>query len=183
MQFQFTTLAIEGLILVEPKVYTDNRGYFLETYNHAAFTAAGISDLFVQDNESYSTAGVIRGIHYQRPPNAQAKLVRVVQGSIWDVAVDLREDSPTKGKWVGIELSAENKRQLYLPDWCAHGFYVQSETALVLYKVSKEYSPENEEGIAWDDPELAIDWPSKNPGLSARDQKWHSFSKAVQHFK
>jgi dTDP-4-dehydrorhamnose 3,5-epimerase len=163
MPCQFQKLDTGGVILVIPRVFQDDRGYFLETYKRSEFEAAGITEYFVQENHSFSMAGVVRGLHFQSEPKAQGKLVRVVEGSVWDVAVDLRPDSATFGKWVAAELSAENKHQLYLPPWCAHGFCVLSNTAQVVYKVTNEYSPENEGGIAWDDPELAIDWPESSP--------------------
>ncbi len=180
MPCQFKELELGGVILVVPRVFTDDRGYFLETYKYSEFAAAGITERFVQENHSFSTAKVVRGLHFQSAPKAQGKLVRVVQGSIWDVAIDLRPTAPTFGKWVAAELSEENKHQLYLPPWCAHGFCVVSETAQVVYKVTDEYSPEHERGIAWDDAQLAIDWPEKQPGLSARDQRWPSFAEATK---
>lgn len=183
MPCQFKELEIGGVVLVVPRVFADDRGYFLETYKYSEFAAAGITERFVQENHSFSTAQVVRGLHFQTAPKAQGKLVRAVQGRIWDVAVDMREDSPAFGRWVAAELSDENKHQLYLPPWCAHGFCVLSETAQVVYKVTDEYSPQHEGGIAWDDPQLAIDWPEKQPGLSARDQKWPSFAEAVKRLR
>jgi dTDP-4-dehydrorhamnose 3,5-epimerase len=181
MPFAFTEQSISGVILVEPRIIRDDRGYFFESYKRSEFHANGICEDFVQENQSCSTAGVIRGLHYQRVPKAQGKLVRVVQGSVWDVAVDLRRDSPTFRMWVGVELSAENRRQIYLPPYCAHGFYVNSEAAQVVYLATNEYSPKDEAGIAWNDPLLAIPWPTKNPALSARDQRWPSFDEAAAH--
>lgn len=182
MPFSFEELAIPGIVLVKPRVFADNRGHFLETYRYSDFAAAGIPDRLVQENQSFSTANVVRGLHFQRPPRAQAKLVRVTRGAVWDVAVDLRRDASTFGQWVAAELSAENNHQLYVPSWCAHGFCVLSDSAEVVYKVTDEYSPENEGGIAWDDPALAIDWPLKNPGLSARDQQWPAFAEAIDRY-
>ncbi|MBL8240372.1 MAG: dTDP-4-dehydrorhamnose 3,5-epimerase [Bryobacterales bacterium] len=183
MPCEFKDLALGGVTLVVPRVFKDDRGYFLESYKYSEFAAAGITERFVQENHSFSTAHVVRGLHFQLAPKAQGKLVRVVQGSVWDVAVDLRPDSPTFGKWVAAELSDQNHHQLYLPPWCAHGFCVLSEVAQVVYKVTDEYSPQHEGGIAWDDPQLAIDWPEKQPGLSARDQKWPPFAEVVKRLQ
>lgn len=182
LPFELQELDIDGVLLIKPRVFSDNRGYFLETYKYSEFAAAGIADRFVQENHSFSAAHVIRGLHYQRPPRAQGKLVRVIQGAVWDVAVDMRRESSTFRKWVAAELTEENKHQLYVPPFCAHGFCVISETAQVVYRVTEEYSPENEGGVAWDDPEIAIRWPEKDPALSLRDQQWPSFSSAVDHY-
>lgn len=154
----FETCTIPGLVIVTPKVLADSRGYFFEAYNQKPFAAAGIDVCFVQDNQSRSSYGVIRGLHYQRNPHAQAKLVRVLQGSILDVAVDIRHGSPTFGKHFSIELSADNNKQLFIPAGFAHGFSVLSETAVVLYKCDAYYSKETEGGIRFDDPQLNIDW-------------------------
>lgn len=172
MPFRAEPLAIAGVLLVEPKVFPDARGFFMETYKQSDFAKVGITEIFVQENHSRSSRGILRGLHFQRGSAAQAKLVRAIVGEIFDVAVDLRRDSPTFGKWVGATLSAENKRMLYLPPWCAHGFQVLSEIAEVLYKTSREYAPEHEGGIAWNDPAVCIDWPIAGPTLSERDQKW-----------
>jgi dTDP-4-dehydrorhamnose 3,5-epimerase len=155
---QFETCTIPGLVIVTPKVFQDSRGYFFEAYNRQPFFANGIDADFVQDNQSRSTYGVIRGLHYQRNPFAQAKLVRVLQGVILDVAVDIRKGSPTYGQHFSIELSEENRRQLYIPAGFAHGFSVLSETAIVLYKCDQYYSKDSEGGIRFDDPALGIDW-------------------------
>jgi dTDP-4-dehydrorhamnose 3,5-epimerase len=152
------TCNIPGLLVIEPRVFEDSRGYFFEAYNETAFTAQGISTRFVQDNQSRSTYGVIRGLHYQLHPNAQAKLLRVVEGSILDVAVDIRKGSPTYGQHFSLELSADNKKQLLIPAGFAHGFSVLSPVAVLLYKCDHLYSKESEGGIRFDDPELAIDW-------------------------
>ena len=156
----FERLAIPDVILVTPKRFGDERGYFSETFRENDYAAAGITGPFVQDNHAYSAqAGVLRGLHYQRPPSAQAKLVRCTRGAIFDVAVDIRQGSKTFGKYVSAELSAENGAQLYIPVGFAHGYLTLTEQCDVLYKVSDYYSPEDEGGLAWDDPMLAIDWP------------------------
>lgn len=154
----FIPTEIPGLLLVEPTVFGDSRGYFFESFNAQEYLQAGIPAAFVQDNQSFSAYGVIRGLHFQRNPNAQTKLVRVLSGKILDVAVDIRRGSPTYGKVFSIELSAENKRQLYIPRGFAHGFSVLSETAEVLYKCDNFYHKASEGGIRFDDPALAIDW-------------------------
>ncbi len=147
-----------GLCVIQPKVFTDSRGYFFESYRHDIFLKAGISFLPVQDNESKSVMGVIRGLHYQLKPFDQAKLIRVVIGKVLDVAVDLRRDSPTFGKWFGIELDSENKNQLFIPRGFAHGFSVLSDTTIIQYKCDNVYNPKYECGISLADPELNIDW-------------------------
>ena len=149
---------IEGLLIIEPKVYRDERGYFLESYHQERLNALGISHLFIQDNQSRSVRGVIRGLHYQEEPYAQTKLVRVTEGTIYDVAVDLREGSDTYGSWFGIELSINNHLQLLIPKGFAHGFSVLSEHATILYKCDTNYHPESESGIRFDDPDLKIEW-------------------------
>ena len=149
---------IEGVFIIEPRVFADPRGYFYESYSAAKLKEAGIETVFVQDNQSKSSYGVIRGLHYQLPPHPQVKLVRAVEGRILDVAVDVREGSATFGKWVAVELSADNKRQLYIPHGFAHGFSVLSETAIVQYKCDDYYHPETEGGIIYNDPALGIDW-------------------------
>ena len=155
---QTTRLAIPDVILIEPKVFGDARGFFFESFNQRAFNAAtGTNYAFVQDNHSRSSRGVLRGLHYQIQ-QPQGKLVRVVQGAVFDVAVDIRKSSPTFGQWVGAELSADNHRQLWVPPGFAHGFVVLSDTAEFLYKTTDYYAPEYERCIAWDDPALAIDW-------------------------
>jgi len=156
--------------IIEPRVYPDERGFFFESYNQRAYTAQGLDDVFVQDNHSRSTRDTLRGLHYQVDPG-QVKLVRVAVGAVWDVAVDVRFGSPTFGQWVGVELSAENRRQLYVPVGFAHGFCVLSDVAEFLYKVTTFYSPPDERGIAWDDPDLAISWPVAAPLLSPRDRQ------------
>jgi dTDP-4-dehydrorhamnose 3,5-epimerase len=166
-----TSTKIADVMLLEPKVFGDERGFFYESFNHQAFEeATGVKTRFVQDNHSKSSQGVLRGLHYQEQ-NAQGKLVRVVQGAVFDVAVDIRKHSPTFGQWVGEILSAENKRQLWVPAGLAHGFLVLTETAEFLYKTTAYYTPAHERCIAWNDATLAIDWPLANipPRLSAKD--------------
>ena len=167
-----TPTRIPDVMVVEPKVFGDARGFFYESFNQAAFNVAtGTVFEFVQDNHSRSSQGVLRGLHYQLSPHAQGKLVRVVQGEVFDVAVDIRRSSPTFGKWVGAVLSAENKNQLWVPPGFAHGFVTLSETAEFLYKTTDFYSPASERCIAWDDPEIAIEWPIDfSPSLSGKDQ-------------
>lgn len=169
MPFTFRRLEIPEVVLVEPKVFGDERGYFMETYKMPDFVAAGITESFVQDNHSRSTRGVLRGLHYQNPPFAQGKLVRVVRGEVFDVAVDIRRGSPTWGRWVGVVLSEENKKSLYLPPGMAHGFCVLSDVADVVYKTTSVYSAESEAGIIWNDEDLNIDWPVEQPVLSEKD--------------
>lgn len=171
MSFQFRRLGIPGLVLVESKRFEDARGAFMEAYQEAAFAAAGIPDRFVQSNLSRSVRGTLRGLHYQKPPRAQAKLLLVLKGGIFDVAVDLRKDSPGFGKWESVELAANTGRMLYVPPGFAHGFCVTSDEAEVLYQVSAEYAPELDRGIRWDDPALAIPWPVAKPLLSPKDEK------------
>ena len=149
---------IEGLYLIQPKVFGDNRGYFMETYNYNAFKEAGLDMVFVQDNQSSSTKGVLRGLHYQKN-HTQGKLVRVLSGEVFDVAVDLREGSATYGKWYGVELSEENKKQFLIPEGFAHGFLVLSDEAEFCYKVNDFWHPNDEGGLAWNDPAIGIRWP------------------------
>lgn len=182
MPFAFKKLDIPGLVLIEPKVFEDGRGFFMETYRMLDFVAAGIKDNFVQENHSRSTKGVLRGLHYQNPPFAQGKLVRVVRGEIFDVAVDIRKSSPTWGKWVGVILSEENKNMLYVPPDFAHGFCVLSKIAEVIYKTTDVYSAESEAGIIWNDEDLNIDWPVKKPILSEKDGKLPSLKNANIRF-
>lgn len=167
-----TPLAIPEVILFEPKVFGDERGFFFESFNQRAFDeAVGRAVQFVQDNHSRSSRHVLRGLHYQLAPRMQGKLVRVVQGEVFDVAVDVRRSSPTFGQWVGAHLSAANKCQLWVPEGFAHGFVTLSETAEFLYKTTDFYAPECERAIAWNDPQLAIDWPLQGePLLSGKDR-------------
>jgi dTDP-4-dehydrorhamnose 3,5-epimerase len=172
MPFTFGATELPGVLVVEPTVFGDHRGFFLETYKESDFAAAGLDVHFAQENHSRSRWKILRGLHYQRPPFAQGKLVRTIVGEIFDVAVDLRSDSPTFGKWVGVTLSADNRRSLYVPPWCAHGFCVLSDHAEVIYKTTTEYRPAFEHGIRWDDPALNINWPLSDVILSDRDRCW-----------
>ena len=166
------SFTIPGLILLEPKVFCDGRGYFFESFNQKTFEEAiGLSPRFVQENHSKSIKGVLRGLHYQLPPKAQGKLLRVIHGEIFDAVVDIRKDSPTFGQWLGEVLSADNKKQLWIPLGFAHGFLTLSESAEVLYKATDFYAPEFERCIAWNDTEIGIEWPIQNaPLLSGKDQ-------------
>jgi len=164
------TCDIPGLLILEPKVFGDARGFFLETWNQFRYREAGVGEDFVQDNLSFSRRGILRGLHFQNP-KPQGKLLQVLQGAVFDVAVDIRRSSPTFGKWHGLVLSGENKRQFYIPAGFAHGFVVLSETALFHYKCTEFYSPKDEMAIRWDDPDIGIAWPLKEPLLSERDAK------------
>jgi len=178
MPFIFKRLELAGLVLIEPKVFEDERGFFMETYKAPDFMAAGIKVNLVQENHSRSGKGVLRGLHYQNPPFAQGKLVRVARGEIFDVSVDIRKGSPTWGKWVGVVLSEGNRNMLYVPAGLAHGFCVLSEIAEVLYKTTAVYSAESEAGIIWNDEDLNIDWPVKEPILSEKDRRWPTLKNA-----
>jgi len=169
MPFRFERLEIPDVILIEAKAFEDARGFFMEIYKRSEFEANGIPHGFVQDNHSHSVHGVLRGLHYQKHPKAQGKLVFVIRGEIFDVAVDIRQGSPTYGRWVSVTLSAKNRRMLYVPVGFAHGFCVLSEEADVVYKVTSEYAPELDRGIVWNDPELSIRWPIQQPILSPKD--------------
>jgi len=171
MPFTFPKLSIPDVILVEARTFPDDRGFFMESFKESEFIKNGIATKFVQDNYSQSSKGTLRGLHYQKDPKAQAKLVTVLKGEIFDVGVDIRQNSPTFGKWVGEILSENNHRLLYVPEGFAHGFCVLSDKADVIYKVNNEYSPENDRGILWNDPDVNVDWPMENPTLSEKDQK------------
>lgn len=174
-----TPTAIPEVLILEPKVFGDARGFFFESFNQKAFNEATGLDLdFVQDNHSRSAKGVLRGLHYQLPPHAQGKLVRVVRGAVFDVAVDIRKGSPTFGQWVGVELSEDNHRQLWIPPGFAHGFLTLSDSADFLYKTTDYYAPSHERCIAWNDPGIGITWPGVGmaPQLSAKDQTGLSLS-------
>ena len=160
---------IPGLLIVEPAVFGDARGFFVEMWNRARYAAAGLEVDFVQDNLSYSAQGILRGLHFQNP-NPQGKLVQVLQGEVFDVVVDLRRSSPAFGRWEGVSLNGETKRQVYVPPGCAHGFVVVSPTALFHYKCTALYSPKDELSLRWDNPDLGIRWPIAAPQLSAKDQ-------------
>ncbi len=165
-----TRFEIEGLLLIEPKVFGDARGFFLESWNELRYREAGLAATFVQDNLSFSRRGALRGLHFQNPA-PQAKLVSVLQGEVFDVAVDIRRRSPTFGRWHGVNLSAENKRQFFIPPGFAHGFAVLSDAALFFYKCTDFYAPQHEVTVAWDDPDIGIQWPLANPVLSDKDQR------------
>lgn len=174
----------EGLLIIEPRVFADSRGYFFESFNSKAFEQAGIDFKPVQDNESRSSRGVIRGLHYQLSPYAQAKLIRVVEGKIFDVGVDLRKNSPTFMKWFGMEIDSENKIQILMPKGFAHGFSVLSEYAVIQYKVDNLYNKESERGIIYDDPELGIDWRLGKtvPVISDKDRENRPLKEAEHNF-
>jgi dTDP-4-dehydrorhamnose 3,5-epimerase len=180
----FTTTPLPGVIVFEPRVFPDDRGFFFESYNQRLFNDNNILNVFVQDNQSFSSYGVIRGLHYQREPHAQSKLVRVVQGKILDVVVDLRTGSPAFGKSFGIELSAENKKQLFIPRGFAHGFSVLSETAELAYKCDQFYNKQSESGIRYNDPHLKIDWkiPSGKALISEKDAQLPEFNTSITDF-
>lgn len=169
MPFEFKETEIKDLLLIQSKKFGDDRGFFVETFKKSDFLAAGIKEEFVQDNHSCSEKGVLRGIHFQSEPMAQGKLVRVTKGKVWDVAVDLRKDSETFGKWHGIELSAENGTMFYVPPGFGHGFVTLEDDTHFMYKCTNEYSPDHDGGIRWDDPELGIEWPLKDVQVSAKD--------------
>jgi dTDP-4-dehydrorhamnose 3,5-epimerase len=174
MAFEFERLEIEGVVLVRARCYADERGFFAETYKQSKFAANGIEEAFVQDNLSHSVRGVLRGLHFQAEPGAQGKLVMALRGEIYDVAVDIRRESPTFGRWLavtlrGAEAGSGKREMLYVPGGLAHGFCVVSEEADVLYKVTAEYAPALERGIVWNDPDLRIRWPVDRPIVSAKD--------------
>ncbi len=173
-KIKVTKCDIEGLYVIEPSVFGDNRGYFMETYNQNDFHEEGLDMVFVQDNQSMSTKGVLRGLHFQKE-FPQGKLVRVVRGTVFDVAVDLRANSKTYGKWFGVELSADNKKQFYISEGFAHGFVVLSDEAEFVYKCTDFYHPGDEGGVLWNDPDIGIDWPipdGMEPILSEKDKLW-----------
>ena len=183
MSFVIEPLSISGLFSIQPKVFGDERGYFLETYSQRDFAAAGIAARFVQDNQSKSRRGVLRGLHFQKD-HPQGKLVRVISGEVFDVAVDLRVGSPTFGKWEGVTLSGERQNQLLIPVGFAHGFLVLSEEAVFAYKCTEFYHPEDEDGIRWDDPTIGIQWPDigMTPILAARDAAFPAFDPGRRYF-
>jgi len=168
---QITPTPLDGMLIIEPRVFEDERGYFLETHHYQRFQSADIGCTFVQDNLSFSKKNVLRGLHFQKT-KPQAKLIQVISGGIFDVGVDLRQGSATFGKWFGAVLSEENKRQIFVPEGFAHGFCVLSQSAHVAYKCSDYYDPEDEGGLHWSDPDIAIDWPLKKPILSAKDSQF-----------
>jgi len=172
---------LPGVMIIEPKVFGDPRGFFMESWNQARYEEHGLPAVFVQDNLSFSQKGVLRGLHFQNP-NAQGKLVSVLQGEVFDVAVDIRVGSPTMGEWVGVTLSSENKRQFYIPEGFAHGFCVTSETALFAYKCTEVYQPQSEYGVSWQDPDLGIQWPIEKPLLSEKDLNYPRLSEIKTKF-
>jgi dTDP-4-dehydrorhamnose 3,5-epimerase len=169
MPFKFTPTQLPEIILIEPKVFEDGRGYLLESYKQSEFKKNNISEKFVQDNHSQSTKGVLRGFHYQINPYAQGKLIRCIRGEIWDVVVNIRRSSPNYLQWVGETLSEFNKKMLYIPVGFAHGFVTLSDIAEIAYKTTEEYNPNYEKGIRWDDPDIGINWPEIDLHLSDRD--------------
>jgi len=183
MPFSFQKLDIPEVILVETQSFPDNRGFFMESFKESDFENYGINTNFVQDNFSHSVKNVLRGLHYQKNPKAQAKLVSALRGEIFDVAVDIRKSSPTYGKWVGEILSEKNHKLLYVPEGFAHGFCVLSDEADVLYKVNNEYSPEHEKGIIWNDPTVNIMWPIDKPILNDKDAQLPDLKNADNNFK
>jgi len=182
MPFTFIPLAIPDVLLIEPRVFGDERGFFLETYKYSDFAAVGVPRHFVQVNHSRSARNVLRGLHYQKAPAAQGKLVLVMNGAIFDVAVDIRKGAPTYGQWVGATLSADNHHLLYIPPGFAHGFCILSESADVLYQITVEYSPEHDRGILWNDPDIGVEWPITNPQLSAKDTQQPRLHAADNNF-
>jgi dTDP-4-dehydrorhamnose 3,5-epimerase len=182
MAFTFQQLEIPEVILIEAQALADGRGFFVERYKRSDFSANGIDDTFVQDNYSHSLRGVLRGLHYQKHPKAQAKLVTVLKGEIFDVAVDIRRGSPTYGRWVGKTLAAKDCHLLYIPVGFAHGFCVLSEQADVLYKVTEEYAPELDRGVIWNDPDIGIRWPIDAPKISLKDAKLPSLESSGSDF-
>lgn len=183
MLFKYERLSIPDVILITPEQFEDSRGYFMEVYKKSEFERFGIREPFVQDNFSKSRKGVLRGLHYQKPPKAQGKLIKCVRGRVFDVAVDIRKGSPYYGKWIGEYLSDKNKKMSYLPIGFAHGLLVMSDEAEVIYKVSCEYSPEYERGIIWNDPTIGIDWPLKGtPIISDRDSQFPTLEQADNNF-
>jgi len=183
MPFKFKRLEIPDVILIEPQVFEDERGFFMESYKESEFRNFGIEEKFVQDNHSKSKKNVLRGLHYQLPPKEQAKLVSCVKGKVFDVAVDIRKGSPYYGKWIGEYLSEENKNMLFIPTGFAHGYLVMSEEAEILYKVTNEYSPEYDRGITWNDSEIGINWPIEGkPILSEKDKKLSNLEEVNNDF-
>ena len=171
MPFIFKELEISGLIVIEPKIFPDKRGFFMESYKESEFIKNGIEKKFIQDNLSKSSKGILRGLHFQNNPKAQGKLIQVVLGRVWDVAVDLREESSTYLKWIGIELNDTEKKMFYIPPGFAHGFVALSDEVLFQYKCTNEYDMISERGIRWDDPDIGITWPVKDPLVSDRDKE------------
>lgn len=182
MPFEFSRSFIPEVMVIRPRLYPDGRGFFMEAYKRSDFAAHGIAEYFVQCNHSRSSRATLRGLHFQKAPKAQGKLVRAVAGEIFDVAVDMRRGSPSYGKWVSVLLSGQNQSMLFIPPGFAHGFCVTSEEADVLYMTTEEYAPECEAGVAWNDPDLGIDWPIDDPQLSERDRRWPRLRHADNNF-
>ena len=182
MPFRLVATEIPEVKIIEPQVFADDRGFFMETYKRSEFFALGIGEIFVQVNLSKSPKGILRGLHYQKHPKPQGKLIQAVSGEIFDVSVDIRRGAPTFGRVVVIKLSAENMRMLYVPPGFAHGFCVVSHEAEVSYMTTGEYAPECEAGVCWDDPDLAIPWPIASPQLSNRDRHWPPLKDADNNF-
>jgi dTDP-4-dehydrorhamnose 3,5-epimerase len=183
MAFKFTRLEIPAVVAIQPSVAADRRGYFLECYKESEFVRGGVASRFVQENLSFSVKGVIRGMHYQLNPHAQSKLVGVVSGEVFDVAVDMRTGSPTYGRWASKRLSSENHTLLFVPAGFAHGFCVLSDSALVSYKVTSEYAPASERGVKWDDSALAIEWPVRRSTVSDKDASLPTLERAENNFR
>ncbi|GAX63019.1 dTDP-4-dehydrorhamnose 3,5-epimerase [Candidatus Scalindua japonica] len=179
MSIKYTIMDLPGVLLLEPKVFNDSRGFFMETFHQKKYADAGIDHVFVQDNYSHSTRGTLRGLHYQLN-HPQGKLVYVITGEIYDVAVDIRRGSPGFGKWVGAYLSEKNRRQVFVPEGFAHGFCVVSETADVLYKTTDLYNPDDEYGVVWSDPSIGIDWPVEVPTVSDKDKQYPGLKEAPE---
>jgi dTDP-4-dehydrorhamnose 3,5-epimerase len=183
MPFTFTRSSIPEVLIIDPHVFTDDRGFFMETYKRSEFATVGIPGVFSQCNHSTSSRGILRGLHFQNPPKAQGKLIRAIGGEIYDVAVDIRRGSPSFGRWTAVTLSAKSKRMLYVPAGFAHGFCVISDDAEVEYMTTEEYAPDLEAGIIWSDADLAIEWPIAEPILSARDRAWPRFNRVESKFR
>jgi len=181
--FRFEKLEISGLILVKATVFPDDRGFFAEAYKHSEFAANGVPEHFVQDNLAQSRRGTLRGLHYQLEPQAQGKLVSVLSGEVYDVAVDIRHDSPTYGQWYGVSLRQGDHRMLYVPPGFAHGYCVTSDEATLAYKMTAEYAPERERGILWNDPAVSVEWPIADPRLSDRDADLPLLAEAENNFR
>jgi dTDP-4-dehydrorhamnose 3,5-epimerase len=183
MPFKFSHLKIPEVVLIESLAFKDDRGVFMEIYKYSDFVQAGIKEYFLQDNYSKSSKDVLRGLHYQKNPKAQGKLIRCIKGRIFDVTVDIRIGSPTYRNWVSIELSGDNNLMLYIPPTFAHGFVVLSDSAEVVYKCTEEYSPGDDRGIIWNDPDIGIIWPVKNPILSENDKRHPMLKDADNNFR
>lgn len=183
MPFDFKKMEIPDVVLIKPKVFGDERGFFMETYKKPDFEKAGINVEFIQENHSKSKYGVLRGLHFQKDPYTQSKLVRCIKGKIMDVAVDIRQSSPTFGKYVSAELSEDNKHMLFIPRGFAHGFVVLSEEAEIIYKVDNVYAPDYEGGLIWNDKKINIKWPIDSPILSSKDQKWPTLKELIDRNK